>query len=114
MCLSCYSGHIRLVEYLINKNMNMNETDPPNSTDNYFNNLSNENEHKLKMREMHSRVAQDLGMFHYPIDIIIKKDSIELLKLFLRYRNQLDIEVKEAYTKRTPLHIAAEKCSTQV
>lgn len=92
----------------------MNETDSPNSTDNYFNNLSSEHEHKLKMREMHSRIAQDLGMFHYPIDIIIKRDAIPLLKLFLRYRNQLDIEVKESYTKRTPLHIAAEKCSTEV
>ena len=114
MCLSSYCGHIRLVEYLINKNVNINETDAPNSTDSYFNNLPNNSEHKLKMREMHSRVAQDMGMFFYPIDIIIKKDFIDLLKLFLQYRNQLDIEVEEPYTKRTPLHIAAEKCSIEV
>ncbi|CAF4516917.1 unnamed protein product, partial [Rotaria magnacalcarata] len=41
----------------------------PNATDNYFGSLSNEHEHKIKMREMHSRVAQDMGMFHYPLHI---------------------------------------------
>ncbi len=114
MCLSCYCGHTRLIEYLINQNLDLNETDGPNSTDNYFNNLSNNCEHKIKMREMHSRVAQDMGMFYYPIDILIKKDFIHLIKILLKYKNKLNIEIKEPYTKRTPLHIAAGKCSNEV
>ncbi len=114
ICLSCYCGHIRLVEYFININLNLNETDGPNATDNYFNNLPNNSEHKIKMREMHSRVAQDMGMFYYPIDILIKKDFINLIKILLKYKDKLNIEVKEPYTKRTPLHIAAGKCSNEV
>jgi len=114
LCLSCYCGHIRIVEYLININLNVNETDKPSATDNYFNSLSNDDEHKIKMREMHSRVAQDMGMFYYPIHIAIKQDSIDLIKLLLNYKQKFNIEIKEAYTKRTPLHIAAGKCSTEV
>jgi hypothetical protein len=114
MCLSCYCGHIRLVEYFINLNMNLNLTDKPSATDNYFASLSNENEHKIKMREMHSRVAQDMGMFHYPLHIAVKQDFINLLKLLINSKHKLDIEINEPYTKRTALHIAAEKCSTEV
>jgi ankyrin repeat protein len=66
------------------------------------------------MREMHSRVAQDMGMFYYPIHIAIKQDSINLIKLLLNYKQKFNIEIQEAYTKRTPLHIAAGKCSTEV
>jgi len=66
------------------------------------------------MREMHSRVAQDMGMFHYPIHIAIKQDSIDLVKILLNYKQKLDIEIQELYTKRTALHIAAGKCSREV
>jgi hypothetical protein len=66
------------------------------------------------MREMHSRVAQDMGMFYYPLHIAVKQDSIDLIKLLLKYKQKLDIEIKEPYTKRTALHIAAGKCSTEV
>jgi hypothetical protein len=114
ICLSCYCGHIRIVEYFLHLNLNLNETDKPNATDNYFNSLSNENEHKIKKREMHSRVAQDMGMFYYPIDIAIKRDFIHLVKLLINSKEKLNLEIEEPYTKRTPLHIAAEKCSNEV
>ncbi|CAF4636267.1 unnamed protein product, partial [Rotaria sp. Silwood2] len=114
LCLSCYCGHIRLVEYFLNINLNANVTDKPSATDSYFSSLSNEHEHKIKMREMHSRVAQDMGMFHYPLHIAIKQDYIGLVKLLLNYKQKFDMEIKEAYTKRTPLHIAAGKCSTEI
>lgn len=94
--------------------MNINVTDKPNATDHYFNSLSNEHEHKIKMREIHSRVAQDMGMFHYPFHIAIKQDSIELIKILLNYKHKINIEINEAYTNRTGLHIAAGKCSTEV
>ncbi|CAF3309488.1 unnamed protein product [Rotaria socialis] len=114
LCLSCFCGHVRLVEYFLNLNLNVNLTDKPNVTDNYFGSLSNEHEHKIKMREMHSRVAQDMGMFHYPLHVAIKQDSIQLIKLLLNYKHKFDMEITEAYTKRTALHIAAGKCSTEI
>jgi hypothetical protein len=114
ICLSCFCGHIRLVEYFLNANVNVNITDKPSATDNYFGSLSSDHEHKIKMREMHSRVAQDMGMFYYPLHIAIKQDSYELVQLLLNYKQKFDIEIKEAYTKRTSLHIAAGKCSTEV
>jgi ankyrin repeat protein len=94
--------------------LNANLTDKPSATDNYFGSLSNENEHKIKMREMHSRVAQDMEMFYYPIHIAVEQDFIDLVKLLLDYKQKLDMEIKEPYTKRTPLHIAAGKCSIEV
>ncbi len=114
LCLSCFCGRIRLVEYFINLNLNLNQTDKPNATDSYFGCLSCSDEHKIKMREMHSRVAQDMGMFHYPLHIAVKQDSAELVKLLLNYKQKLNMEIPEPYTKRTALHIAAGKCSTEV
>jgi len=114
LCLSCFCGRIRLVEYFINLKLNLNVTDKPNATDNYFGSLSSDHEHKIKMREMHSRVAQDMGMFHYPLHIAVKQDSAELVKLLLNYKQKLNMEIPEPYTKRTALHIAAGKCSTEV
>lgn len=113
-CLSCFYGRLRIVEYFLNLNVNPNITDKPSATDNYFGSLSNDHEHKIKMREMHSRVAQDMGMFHYPLHIAAKQDSTELLALLLNYKQKLNLEIQEPYTKRTALHIAAEKCSTEV
>jgi hypothetical protein len=43
-----------------------------------------------------------------------KQDSCELIKLLLDDKQKLDMEIKETYTKRTALHIAAGKCSTEV
>ncbi|CAF1219222.1 unnamed protein product [Adineta steineri] len=114
LCLSCFCGRIRLVEYFLNLNFNGNLTDKPSATDNYFSSLKSEHEHKIKMREMHSRVAQDMGMFHYPLHIAIKQDSLELVKILLNYKSKLDMEILEPYTKRRALHIAAEKCSTEI
>jgi hypothetical protein len=114
LCLSCFCGHARLVEYFLQRNVHVNETDKPNGTDHYFSSLPVDNEHKMKMREMRCRVAQDMGMFHYPLHIAIKQDSLELVRLFVKYREQLNIEISEAYTKKTALHIAADKCSTEV
>ncbi|CAF4040264.1 unnamed protein product, partial [Rotaria sordida] len=34
-------------------NLKPNQTDKPSATDNYFSSLSNEDEHKIKMREMY-------------------------------------------------------------
>ena len=114
LCLATYLGHHRLVEYFLQSGFNANETDKPNGTDHYFHSLPSTHEHKQKMREMHSRVAQDLGMFHYPLHIAIKQDSIALVQLFLRFQSNVQLEITEAYTKKTSLHIAAEKCSTEV
>ena len=114
ICLSCDCGHARLIEYFLNLNFNFNETDQPNATDSYFHNLSIDHEHKVKMREMHSRVAQDLGMFHYPIHILIKHDFVHLIKLLLQHKHKVNLEIEEPYTKRTPLHVAADKCSTEI
>ncbi len=94
--------------------MNANVTDKPSATDNYFGSLSSDHEHKIRMREMHSRVAQDMGMFYYPLHIAVKQDLIELIQLLLNYKQKLDIEIKEPYTNRTALHIASEKCSREV
>jgi len=114
LCLSTYLGHQRLVEYLLDYGLNMNETDKPNSTDHYFQCLPSTNEHKEKLKEMHFRVAQDLGMFHYPLHIAIKQDSISLIQLFLRFKSNIDFEQRESYTKKTALHLAAEKCSIEI
>jgi hypothetical protein len=94
--------------------LGVNWTDPPNATDVYFSSLPVEHEHRVRMREMHCRVAQDLGMFHYPLHILVKQDSLPLLQSFLRFAEKIDWRIREAYTKRTALHIAAEKCSPEV
>ena len=114
LCLSCSCGHRRLIEYFLELDLGVNWTDPPNATDVYFNSLPSEHEHRVRMREMHCRVAQDLGMFHYPLHILVKQDSLSLLQLFLRFLEKVDWQVREAYTKRTALHLAAEKCSPEV
>ncbi|CAF3094002.1 unnamed protein product [Rotaria sp. Silwood2] len=112
--LSCFSGCIRLVEYFLNLNFNVNITDKPSATDNYFGPLSNEYEHKIKMCEMDSHVVQDMRIFYYPLHIAVQQDSIELVKLLLNYKQKLHMKIKEPYTKRTALHIAAGKCSIEV
>ncbi|CAF1565845.1 unnamed protein product [Rotaria sordida] len=66
------------------------------------------------MREMYSRVAHDMGMFHYPLRIAIKQDFIQLVKLILNYKQLFNMKIEEAYTKRTALHIAAGKRSTEI
>jgi len=35
-------------------------------------------------------VAQDMGMFHYPIHIVIKQDFIDLLKLLFNYKQKIN------------------------
>lgn len=114
LCLSCFCGHVRLVEYFLRHGVNVNETDKPSATDNYFASLHASHDHKLKMREMHSRVAQDMGMFYYPLHIAVQQDSVALVQLCLRYKDRFDVEIQEPYTKKTALHIAAERCSTEI
>ena len=91
LCLSCFCGHVRLVEYFLRHGVNVNETDKPSATDNYFASLDASHEHKLKMREMHSRVAQDMGMFYYPLHIAVQQDSVDLVQLLLRYKDRFDV-----------------------
>ncbi|CAF1339923.1 unnamed protein product [Rotaria sp. Silwood1] len=75
------------VECLVNIKT-LNETHKPSSTDNYFSSLSNENEHKIEMCEMHSRVAQDMAMFYYPLHVAVKQDSIVYFKFYYLNRNK--------------------------
>jgi hypothetical protein len=42
------------------------------------------------MREMHSRVAQDMGMFHHPIHIAIKQDSIDLVIFEINLKKEIN------------------------
>ncbi|CAF1470848.1 unnamed protein product, partial [Rotaria sordida] len=86
------------VECLVNIKT-LNETHKPSSTDNYFSSFSNGNKHKIEMCEMHLRVAQDMAKFYDPLHVAKQK---------------LVIEIKESYTKRTALHIAAGKCLTEI
>ncbi|CAF4065003.1 unnamed protein product [Rotaria sordida] len=95
-------------------NLNPNQTNKRSATDNYFSSLPNEHEHKIKMREMYSRVAHDMGMFHYPLHIAIKQDFIQLVQFILNYKQLFNMKIEETYTKRTALHVAAGKCSTEI
>ncbi len=39
---------------------------------------------------MHSRVAQDMGMFHHPIHIAIKQDSIDLVIFEINLKKEIN------------------------
>lgn len=114
LCLASYCSSRRLVEYFLAMKVDPNETDRPNSTDQYFQNLAADHPHKIQMKEMHSRVAQDMGMFHTPLQILIKNDAVELVDLMVKSAVDIDVNAEEAYTKRTALHLAAERSSIEV
>ncbi|CAF4241401.1 unnamed protein product, partial [Rotaria sordida] len=54
-------------------------------------------------------VAQDMGMFHYPLHIAIKQDFIQLVKLILNYKQLFNMKIEETYTKRTIISLLLEE-----
>ena len=114
LCLACFYRHLPIIEYLLENNFDANQTDKCDATDRYFSCLSNDNEHKMKFTEMKRRVAQDMGMFFYPIHLLVKQNDVQAVRLVLNYKEKINVEVKELITDKRSLHFAAEKSFTEV